>query len=176
MKQLCPCCPAITTKHSHTPFLLLRQHLLRCMAVVCTSSPLGRLWMVLQCAMQEGMGWGVGSRVMCSTSLPERQQGQRRGSCAPALMGMQRQCLLSDRGNCVAKRKDWFHQDSSFSPVLPSTILITHIPASSTIPWPHSTSVSAQEPDSHRFLYFTELPKSQHKEKEVFQLAYLKSY
>lgn len=57
---------------------------------VCTSLPLGRLWVVLQCAVQEGMGWGVGRRVMCDASLaplPGRQQGRRKGSCASALMG-----------------------------------------------------------------------------------------
>lgn len=38
--------------------------------------------------------------------------------------GMQRQCLLSDKGNYVAKAKDGFCQDFFF---LPSIILITYI-------------------------------------------------
>lgn len=97
---------------------------LRC---VFTSLPLGRLWMVLQCAVQEGMGWGVGSRVVCDTSLallPGRQQGWRKGSCASALMGCR------DSAYFLTREIMWQRQrmdSTTFSPVIPSTRLIIYI-------------------------------------------------
>lgn len=151
-------------------FLQLGLHLLRCMAAVCSSSPLGRLRMVLQCAVQEGTGWGAGSRATCSPSLPGRQQGQRKGSCASALMGCRgRACLLT--GEIV-----WQRLGSSRTHVFPCSSLHhmdnarlqPHPPPPGPIP-PQCQLLSLTAPGFY-------ILQSQHKEKEAFHLAYLQSY